>query len=146
MALILIAVHISRPYALFTHPVAFWWMFRNAGADRGYEFCSAVFHPALVFTVLRVRQRLAVCSWRVLLVIPTFEGVRMCEWLSDTITLMENSVFVAPGVHSYIHCLTQCRSEDMDGFKEKRLVIDFLCIFFPLILGKHSPAPVNVGV
>lgn len=55
------------------------------------------------------------------------------------ITLMENSGFVAPGVDSYIHCLTQCRSEDMDGFKEKRLVIYFPCVFF---FFKHSPAPV----
>lgn len=65
------------------------------------------------------------------------------------ITLMENSVFVAPGIHSYIHCLTQCRSEDMDGFKEKRLVIYFPCVFFFLsffffvFLDKHSPAPVD---
>lgn len=62
------------------------------------------------------------------------------------ITLMENSIFVAPGVHSYIHCLIQCRSEDMDGFKEKRLVIYFPCLFFFcfVFLDKHSPAPVAV--
>lgn len=47
----------------------------------------------------------------------------MHERLSDMITLTENSVFVAPGIHSYIHFLTQSRSEDMEGFKEKRRVL-----------------------
>lgn len=60
---------------------------------------------------------------------------------------MENSVFVAPGEHCYIHCLTQCRSEDTEGFKEKTLVIYFPCLFFPFLFQiQPSPAPVEVRV
>lgn len=50
--------------------------------------------------------------------------------------LMENSVFIAAGIHSYMHCPTQCRSEDMEGFKDRRQFFLSFCFVF---------AEINIG-